>query len=146
MNHISKPHLVDLLRIFDRRKFFVPRIRYASVRSKPELLKDLHRHFGTRLTKTNVEFLPKSSVSSTVPIIRYHLTTRKYYFDEEVVDPPTHCRHLPSFQILKTPVTLYFDKFAFPAVREGRPSMCTTAASSSESPEPSIGDPLDYLG
>ena len=73
MNQISKPHLVDLLRIFDRRKFFVPRIRYASVRSKPELLKDLYRHFGTRLTKTDVEFIPKSTVSSTVPTIRYHL-------------------------------------------------------------------------
>ena len=102
MNQISKPHLVDLLRIFDRRKFFVPRIRYASVRSKPELLKDLYRHFGTRLTDTNVEFIPKPSVPSTVPIIRYHLIERKYYFDEEVVDPPTHCRHLPSFQILQT--------------------------------------------
>ena len=49
MNHISKPHIVDLLRIFDKRKFFVPRIRYASVRSKPELLKDLKYYFGTRL-------------------------------------------------------------------------------------------------
>ena len=51
MNHISKPHIVDLLRIFDKRKFFVPRIRYASVRSKPELLKDLKYYFGTRLNE-----------------------------------------------------------------------------------------------
>ena len=143
MNQISKPHLVDLLRIFDRRKFFVPRIRYASVRSKPELLKDLHRHFRTRLTKTNVEFIQKTTVSTSVPTIRYHLTERKYYFDEVVVDPPTHCRHLPAFQIQNSPVTLYFDKFAFPSIREGLPSTCTAAASSSASPEPGIDDPPD---
>ena len=125
MNQISKPHLVDLLRIFDRRKFFVPRIRYASVRSKPELLKDLYRHYSTRLTDTNVEFIPKASVPSTVPAIRYHLIERKYYFDEVVVDPPNHCRHLPSFQILNTPVTLYltnllltkFEKVGLPSVQ-----------------------------
>ena len=47
MNAISKPHLVDLLRIFDKRRYITPRIRYASVRSKPELIRDLERHFGT---------------------------------------------------------------------------------------------------
>ncbi len=85
MNQISKPHLVDLLRIFDRRKFFVPRIRYASVRSKPELLHDLYRHFGTCLSATEVEFIPKSNVPNNVPAIRYHLIERKFYFDGEVV-------------------------------------------------------------
>ena len=40
LNKISKPHIVDLLRIFDKRKTISPRIRYASVRSKPELIKD----------------------------------------------------------------------------------------------------------
>jgi len=47
MQRISKPHIVDLLRIFDRRRWFVPRIRYASVRSKPELIKDLAKYFFT---------------------------------------------------------------------------------------------------
>ena len=44
METISKPHLVDLLRVFDKRKWFVPRIRYASVRSKPELIKDMQKY------------------------------------------------------------------------------------------------------
>ena len=47
MERISKPHIVDLLRIFDRRRWFIPRIRYASVRSKPELIKDLKKYFFT---------------------------------------------------------------------------------------------------
>ena len=47
MNQISKPHIVDLLRIFDKNRMISPRIRYASVRSKPELLKDLAHHFDT---------------------------------------------------------------------------------------------------
>ena len=41
MERISKPHIVDLLRVFDRKRWIQPRIRYASVRSKPELIKDL---------------------------------------------------------------------------------------------------------
>ena len=32
---------MDLLRIFDKHKWIRPRIRYASVRSKPELIADL---------------------------------------------------------------------------------------------------------
>ena len=43
MNAICKPHIVDLLRIFDKRRMVTPRIRYASVRSKPELIADLAR-------------------------------------------------------------------------------------------------------
>ncbi len=31
MNQISKPHIVDLLRIFDKNRMISPRIRYASV-------------------------------------------------------------------------------------------------------------------
>ena len=47
MQRISKPHLVDLLRFFDKKRIFSPRIRYASVRSKPELIKDLKKYFFT---------------------------------------------------------------------------------------------------
>ena len=39
MERISKPQIVDLLRVFDLRRLVQPRIRYASVRSKPELIK-----------------------------------------------------------------------------------------------------------
>ena len=45
MQRISKPHIVDLLRYFDRNRLFSPRIRYASVRSKPELIADIKSGF-----------------------------------------------------------------------------------------------------
>ena len=108
MNHISKPHLVDLLRIFDKRKFFVPRIRYASVRSKPELLEDLRQFFGTRLTKKKVFFLPLSTVPTGVPSIHYDLEERKFYFDGREIDAPAASRQVPRFEIRRGPVTLYW--------------------------------------
>ena len=109
MNHIPKPLLVDLLRIFDKRKFFVPRMRYASVRSKPELLRDLAYHFITVVKGNIVYFTPKKSVPREVPLIQYHLKDRKFYFDEKEVDVPIHSRYVPQFSIRKGPVTLTFD-------------------------------------
>ena len=142
MNNISKPHLVDLLRIFDKRKYFVPRIRYASVRSKPELLKDLANHFTTDVTDTEVVFKPKASVPKTVPAIRYNLSDRKYYFDSVEVDVPTHSRVMPMFEIRHVPTTLYFPYSGFPdpAVQEDQPSMCKAVASLSVSQEQDIDD------
>lgn len=145
MNHISKPHLVDLLRIFDKRKYFVPRIRYASVRSKPELLKDLHNHFTAEVTDTEVIFTSKLTVPVSVPAIRYDLKERKFYFDEVEVDVPTHSRLIPMFEISHVPTTLHF-YFAEPVDLEAQEdplSKCTTAASLSESPTPSIHDLSD---
>ena len=135
MNHISKPHLVDLLRIFDRRKYFVPRIRYASVRSKPELLKDLEHFFSTRLTKESVLFIPKATVPGNVPEIRYRLKDRKYYFDGDLVEPPSRYNQKPSFQIRYEPVTLYFGQPPSLSPPASPLSTCTAAASSSESQE-----------
>ena len=107
--NIPKPLLVDLLRIFDKRKFFVPRMRYASVRSKPELLRDLAYHFITVVKGNIVYFTPKKSVPREVPLIHYHLKDRKFYFDEKEVDVPIHSRYVPQFSIRKGPVTLTFD-------------------------------------
>ena len=72
MNAISKPHIVDLLRIFDKRRYITPRIRYASVRSKPELIRDLERHFVTSCESGAVTLKPLRS-HFEVPVIRYHL-------------------------------------------------------------------------
>ncbi len=114
MNHISKPHIVDLLRIFDKRKFFVPRIRYASVRSKPELLKDLAHYFGTRLNEGEVHFLRKPTVPSGVPRIHYHLGDRKFYFDGKEIDAPTHARIEPGFRVIRGPVILTWNEWSPP--------------------------------
>ena len=73
MNAISKPHLVDLLRIFDKKRYITPRIRYASVRSKPELIGDLARHFSCSRLANKVTMRP---VSQELPLIRYDLKTK----------------------------------------------------------------------
>ena len=77
---ISKPHLVDLLRVFDRNKWVTPRIRYASVRSKPELVHDLLVHFTVAKTDDLLRFYPKRLLSC-LPRIDYDLTNRRYLLD-----------------------------------------------------------------
>ena len=106
MNNISKPHLVGLLRIFDHQKYFLPRIRYASVRSKPELVNDLMRYFGTRFDGDNVFFLRKPNVPKEVPKIHYSLSHRKFYFDGVQAD--LYQVHQPCFRVLRGPVTVHF--------------------------------------
>ena len=145
MNQISKPHLVDLLRIFDRRKYFVPRIRYASVRSKPELLADLGNYFDAALRDDFVVFRAKHTTPHGVPAIKYSLPDRQFSFDDEVIDAPTQSRAHPRFCVIAGPVTLTFDEFRRyqPALTDS-PSTCTTAASSLAFPELTLHDPLGF--
>ena len=45
MQDISKPRIVDFLRTCDKLNWVHPRIRFASVRSKPELIEDIEMNF-----------------------------------------------------------------------------------------------------
>ena len=118
MNQISKPHIVDLLRIFDKNRMISPRIRYASVRSKPELLKDLAHHFDTTQEENKIIFRPrKQHHFRGVPMISYHLKEKQYYFDGKGVNVPEQSRARPVFQIKKGPVTI-----TFPQLRLRSPS------------------------
>ena len=99
MKAISKPHLVDLLRMFDQKKWITPRIRYASVRSKGELLEDLERGVVTFVPKYRVDFLPK---------LEYNLKERAYYLDGAKKDFPRESRSPPKFVVHKGPITLTF--------------------------------------
>ena len=110
MQHISKPHLVDLLRIFDRKRWLSPRIRYASVRSKPALIDDLQKHFKAIKRANRVRFLPRKQLLS-VPTIEFDLKERQYYFDGKVVDVHHKSREKVRFSISHTPVTLKFFEF-----------------------------------
>ena len=103
MNSISKPHLVDLLRIFDKQRMFTPRIRYASVRSKPELLQDLAIHF-TAIKKNDIIQFEPVRVIPGLPAIQYHLKRKKFYFDSQSVDVPTESRKRPLFQVVQGPI------------------------------------------
>ncbi len=110
MNYISKPALVSLLRIFDQRKFFVPRLRYASVRSKPELMNDLSQYFGTAYNGVTVKFLRKGNVPTGVPLIHYHLKEKQYYFDGiKAVHHPI--RERLRFSVKHEPVLVRFQTF-----------------------------------
>ena len=111
MERISKPHLVDLLRVFDRRKWFMPRIRYASVRSKPELIKDIKRYFFTYELDGILNFKTRAGVSRSLPAIAYKFDTRQYLFDGEPFDVPKESRRKVAFSISHEPVTLRFDHF-----------------------------------
>ena len=84
MERISKPHLVDLLRIFDKRRWLHPRILYASVRSKPELIADLTRFFYVYIREEMVHFKVRGEVATSLshlPVISYNCEKRQYLFD-----------------------------------------------------------------
>ena len=139
MERISKPHLVDLLRIFDKRRWLTPRIRYASVRSKPELIKDLKAFFFTYDRGRVMYFKLKGSAQaalSHLPRISYHLKERRYLFDDRPFDVSVESRKRVRFSISHVPVTLF-------ARSEGQLSTRTAAASAQVSPEPDTSAPQD---
>ena len=105
LNKISKPHLVDFLRMSDHNRWLMPRIRYASVRSKPELIQDLQGHFRVRLRAGLLLFQPLRA--RNLPEISYCLKTRKYHLDGLPVDVPRLSRKKPVFSIVRKKVTLF---------------------------------------
>ena len=114
MLQISKPHIVDLLRIFDKKRWLHPRILYASVRSKPELIKDLKNHFHTYAQEGILHFKPRErlrKVLSHVPKIAYNFSKKRYFFDGEPFDVPLESRRKVKFSISRVPVTLRFFEF-----------------------------------
>ena len=131
MNAISKPHIVDLLRIFDKRRMVTPRIRYASVRSKPELICDLSRHFEACKIRDVVVFKTTTAYLK-LPAIRYHLKLKKYTFDGVLVDVPRESRAPIKFEIRKGPFVISFEEFAPPKLQLGPPSTNTSTVVSRE--------------
>ena len=119
LNKISKPHIVDLLRIFDKKKTISPRIRYASVRSKPELIKDICKHFECTEEDECITFTPRSDLVE-MPAILYDLKKRVFNFDGTPVDVPTQSRQSPLFAIHHGPFLLNFEHLGPEVVFEGR--------------------------
>ena len=140
MNAISKPHLVDLLRIFDKRRMVTPRIRYASVRSKPELIADLSRHFAACKVRDIVVFKTTTSYLK-LPEIRYHLKLKKYTFDGVLVDVPRESRAPIKFEIRRGPFVISFEEFAPPKLQSDPPSIDTSTDVSPESPAQDTENP-----
>ena len=110
MEQISKPHIVDLLRVFDRRRMVLPRIRYASVRSKPELINDLKQYFFTYNRENLIHFKLRESARASLhhlPQIAYDLDKKRYLFDDSPFDVQTESRKRVHFSISHEPVTLF---------------------------------------
>ena len=100
MEDISKPRLVDLLRTFDKMRWLVPRIRYASVRSKPMLIKDLREFFEDVREGDFVLFKPRVAVRlARVPDIRFNVVARQFLLDHVARDLPRHSRRPVRFSI-----------------------------------------------
>ena len=107
MERISKPNLVDLLRTFDRFRWLQPRIRYASVRSKPMLIRDLREVFRDELETDRITFVPRRP-NLQVPRIEYLLKARHFLIGGVKYDLPKHSRRPIRFQIERGPITLHF--------------------------------------
>ena len=142
MEQISKPHIVDLLRIFDRKRMIIPRIRYASVRSKPELIADLKKYFSTHKRDGVLHFKPRGQTAlSHIPRIAYNFQDKQYLFDGRPFDVPAESRKKVRFSISHVPVTLFQEPFLPPT---SPPSKCKAAASSPGSPGLGSSDPGDF--
>ena len=141
MNAISKPHIVDLLRIFDRRRYICPRIRYASVRSKPELIRDISRHFVMSKDADVVTLTPFKTLCE-VPVIRYHLKEKHYSFDGLTVDVPRQSREKVRFRISRVPVTIHWPVILAPP-QSGPPSIRRGSVSSLASQERDTDTPSE---
>ena len=108
MEDISKPRLVDLLRTFDKMRWLVPRIRYASVRSKPMLIKDLRVFYIDVREGDFVLFKPKVFVRLVrVPDIRFNVPARQFLLDGIPRDLPRHSRRPVRFSVSRVAVTLF---------------------------------------
>ena len=110
LQRISKPHIVDFLRQADRNKWILPRIRYASIRSKPELIEDLQKIFTFRLDGSCITFLTKARahVNCNFPLLWYDLEARQYFVNHVASDFPRESRRTPQFSLKRGPVTLRF--------------------------------------
>ena len=111
MEQISKPQIVDLLRIFDKKRWLHPRILYASVRSKPELIKDLKKYFFTYSREDVLHIKPRGQLESSLshlPKIAYDFGSKRYLFDGNPFDVPAESRKKVKFSISHEPVTLTF--------------------------------------
>ena len=91
----------------DKNRWCSPRIRYASIRSKPELCKDLLNFFGFEREEDQVRIIPIRPIHG-FPILAYDLKARCFSVDGVLADFPRLSRARPEFRLEHTPVTLEF--------------------------------------
>ena len=126
MEQISKPHIVAFLRMVDRHKWVHPRIRFASVRSKPELIADIGRAFAVNRSGDRFSFVPRAK-SYRGPRIEYDLAARRYLLDGQPRDFPRESRRLPEFRIVPGPFHLNFGGYHLTQPPPDPPATCTAS-------------------
>ena len=92
VQRISKPNLVDLLRMCDRHRWCTPRIRYASIRSLP---------CGFFRVQTQGD---EVRIVSNFPDLRYNLKERRFYLDGQWFD----AAKVPVFHLERKKTVLEF--------------------------------------
>ena len=122
MEQISKPHIVSFLRMVDRHKWLRPRIRFASVRSKPELIADILRAFRLDWVTPHLLHLEPRTRSYRGPRGEYDLLGRRYLLDGKPRDFPRESRCLPQFEIERGRFHLDFADFRLGPPERDQPS------------------------
>ena len=128
LENISKPKIVDLLRVCDRNNWVFPRIRYASVRSKPTLLADIRTHFEEIQGERSLELVPRNRCVRC-PRIQYELEKKSFLFDGAPIDLPKAAK--VQFRIVKGPVIVNFGTWT---AKEAQPSSCAAPGNQSQTP------------
>ena len=107
VQRINKPSLVDLLRLCDKRRWCQPRIRYASIRSKPELCRDLVQFFDFKTDGNVIVITPKKPIKD-FPDLRYDPVLRYFLLDGRRFDAAKVSRQRPQFRLERKKVVLEF--------------------------------------
>ena len=128
LENISKPKIVDFLRVCDRKNWVYPRIRYASVRSKPTLLKDIRDHFAEIQGDREVELVPLRD-AGRLPRIQYDFDRKKFLFDGETIDLPKVGK--VEFHIVQGPIVVDFGRWT---PSPAPPSSCEAPAGPFQKP------------
>ena len=136
MEKISKPALVDLLRLADRQRWFTPRIRFASVRSKPQLIQDLRLRFRDLRAGVFVLFRPLGRLPAHVPVIKYDTKRRTFLLNGERIDVPKVSRERPAFAIRHN---VYMEFWSSPGQSKRPPATPSAAAGAGMFRVPSTG-------
>lgn len=105
---ICKPLIVDLLRTFDKNRWISPKIRYASVRSKSQLLRDIEKHFTITHQRRLLHFAPRAE-KPRHPRIEFDLDRKEFLFGGRPLDLPEVSRAQIPFAIRHGNYVVWFD-------------------------------------
>ena len=122
VQRITKPNLVDLLRMCDKNRWTSPRIRYASIRSKPDLCQDLVKFFEFRQEENLITITPLRQIVR-FPNLQYDVKSRRFFREGKPFDCARVSRRQPTFRLERKNVTLVFGTL-FPA----KGSLCSGTA------------------